>query len=107
MSIWLSLARSLAAFDIRKPRDAHGAEIEQVVEYCPGSVTYVFFFYSFRGFQGFFSGCMGLRLRLMGSCRRSSYHAPIGLPEIYLHRLPLPPINSLISQFITSFSNLL
>lgn len=43
----------------------------------------------------------------MGSCRRSSYHAPIGLLEIYLHRLPLPPINSLISQFISSFSNLL
>lgn len=53
MSIWMSLARSLAAFDIRKPRDAHGAEIEQVVEYCPGSVTYVFL-KSFRGFQGFF-----------------------------------------------------
>lgn len=51
MSIWLSLARSLAAFDIRKPRDAHGVEIEQVVEYVPGAVTYVFFSFSFLWLQ--------------------------------------------------------
>lgn len=94
MSIWMSLARSLAAFDIRKPRDAHGAEIEQVVEYCPGSVTYVFFLL-FSRFPGFFFGMHGTATAIDGLVpsippitHRSVFRRSICIASPYLPSIP-------------------
>lgn len=51
MSLWLSMAKSLAAFDIRKPRDEHDVEIEPAVEYCSGTIKWAY--HSFFVVSGF------------------------------------------------------
>ena len=39
-SVWTTIAHILATFDIRKPRDDAGNEIEPSLEYTPGLVRY-------------------------------------------------------------------
>ncbi|KAI0002705.1 cytochrome P450 oxidoreductase OrdA-like protein [Xylariaceae sp. FL0662B] len=39
-SVWLTIARSLAVFDITKGRDENGKEIEPEVRFKPGAVSY-------------------------------------------------------------------
>lgn len=39
-SVWLTVARSLAVFDISKPRDDAGNEIEPAVRFSPGILSH-------------------------------------------------------------------
>jgi hypothetical protein len=39
-SVWLTVARSLAVFDISKPRDAAGNEIEPAVKFSAGILSH-------------------------------------------------------------------
>lgn len=39
-SVWLTVARSLAVFDISKSRDADGNEVEPAVRFSPGILSH-------------------------------------------------------------------
>ena len=41
-TIWLAVARILAAFDISKPKDAQGQDIEQTIRFIPQFTRHVF-----------------------------------------------------------------
>ena len=52
VTIWLEVARILSVFNISKPRDAKGKEIDPIIAFTNGTVRFVYLLKQFMLFSG-------------------------------------------------------